>query len=414
MRVKQVVCLVVVCGLAARASGQTPQPPAGDHAGHDMAGPSPWMVMYDGALFATYNRQGGPRGVEEFVATNWLMGMASRRAGRGELTVSGMISLDPATAGATGYGELFQVGEAYRGAPLVDRQHPHDFVMQAALWWRVPLAGATSLTIGGAPVGAPALGPVAFMHRPSAAENSVAPLNHHRLDSTHVAMGVITAALDRGPWMVESSIFRGAEPDDQRWDVMDPGPLDSWSARLWFRPSARWELQVSHGRLNEPEELAPGDVRRTTASAAWFRPHDRGFTAATVAAGRNDEDHGASSGVLAEATHKRGLYSVYGRLETLQLDVVLLQSGATTGPDDDEHQHVAIVSAATIGAVRDLPRWRGFETGIGADLTGYRVPIAFQSTHGSRPLSFHVFFRLRPPAGSMGRMWNMRMGKSGH
>ena len=31
-------------------------------------------------------------------------------------------------------------------------------------------------------------------------------------------------------------------------------------------------------------------------------------------------------------------------------------------------------------------------------------------------MSFHVFFRLRPPAGAMGRMWNMRMAQpmAGH
>jgi len=32
-----------------------------------------------------------------------------------------------------------------------------------------------------------------------------------------------------------------------------------------------------------------------------------------------------------------------------------------------------------------------------------------QPSYGTHPVSFHVFFRLRPPAGAMGRMWNMRM-----
>jgi hypothetical protein len=36
--------------------------------------------------------------------------------------------------------------------------------------------------------------------------------------------------------------------------------------------------------------------------------------------------------------------------------------------------------------------------------------------YASHPVSFHVFFRLRPPAGAMGRMWNMRMSQpmAGH
>ena len=51
-----------------------------------------------------------------------------------------MLSLDPATLGADGYRELFQVGETLDDRPLVDRQHPHDFLMQAAVVWQVPLA----------------------------------------------------------------------------------------------------------------------------------------------------------------------------------------------------------------------------------------------------------------------------------
>ena len=50
-----------------------------------------------------------------------------------------------------GYGEMFQVGEALDGQPLVDRQHPHDFVMQLAAVWRTPLGDDTGLTIAGGP-----------------------------------------------------------------------------------------------------------------------------------------------------------------------------------------------------------------------------------------------------------------------
>ena len=36
-------------------------------------------------------------------------------------------------------------------------------------------------------MGEPALGPVPFMHRASAAENPTAPIAHHIFDSTHIA-----------------------------------------------------------------------------------------------------------------------------------------------------------------------------------------------------------------------------------
>ena len=395
MRARVVVCLSICLLLAPRVSRAQDA--------------SPWMLMSDGLLFATVNHQGGPRGGDEFVSTNWWMGMARRPAGKGQLTLTGMLSLDPATASARGYREIFQAGEVYNGQPIVDRQHPHDFVMQAAVVWRVPIDYRTGFTIAGGPVGEPALGPVAFMHRPSAAENPTAPLGHHTLDSTHIAMGVITAALDHGPFTIETSLFNGREPDDNRWDVMDPGPLDSWSARAWYEPSAEWQFQISHGFLKQPEAAEPGDVRRTTGSASWFKRRPDGFTAATVAVGRNDKEHGTFHALLAEATERRGLTSFYGRLEAVQTETALLQYGTAIDAGRDEAP--SRVTALTLGAVRDVTRWRGFEIGVGGDVTGYVVPDALRPSYGSHPTSFHLFLRVRPPAGHMGRMWNMRMTK---
>ncbi len=158
--------------------------------------------MQDGILFAEFNHQGGPRGGNEFVAPNWWMGMATRDFSRGRLTLTSMFSLDPATVGKDGYREIFQAGEALNGRPLIDRQHPHDLFMQLAAVWRMPVTEATGFTLAGGPVGEPSLGPVAFMHRASAADNPTAPLGHHTFDSTHIAFGVVTAAVDHGPWVV--------------------------------------------------------------------------------------------------------------------------------------------------------------------------------------------------------------------
>ena len=81
----------------------------------DMSDSSGWHLMQDGSLYLLFNSQGGPRGGDEFTAPNWWMGMATRRAGRGDLTLTGMFSLDPATVGTGGYREIFQVGEAVDG-----------------------------------------------------------------------------------------------------------------------------------------------------------------------------------------------------------------------------------------------------------------------------------------------------------
>jgi hypothetical protein len=152
-----------------------------------------WHVMQDGVIYGLFNQQGGPRGGREFVVPNWWMGMAIRKAGRHQFSLNGMFSLDPATVGKSGYREIFQVGETLDDKPLIDHQHPHDLFMQLAGAWRIDLPRDFALTVSGGPVGEPTLGPIAFMHRPSASGLILAPLGHHTFDSTHISFGVIGA-----------------------------------------------------------------------------------------------------------------------------------------------------------------------------------------------------------------------------
>jgi hypothetical protein len=380
-----------------------------------MPAASNWMLMQDGILFASVNRQGGLRGGTEVDAPNWWMGMASRSTSRGRLTFNAMISLDPATVGENGYRELFQAGEALNGRPLIDRQHPHDMFMQLAAIWSMSVGRSTGLTVAGGPAGEPALGPVAFMHRASAADNPTAPLSHHTFDSTHIAFGVVTTAVDHGPWVVEGSLFNGREPDQNRWDI-DFGRLDSVSGRVWYRPNSEWEFQASAGHLKEPEELEPGqNLVRSTASAAWTRTSGSNVSAITIGVGRNDTEHGARSGVFAEAARQTGAHTLYTRVEGVQVETAVLLTGAV--PEDAAAAAARnAVAALTIGGVQKLFAWRGFEGGLGADVTVYGVPTVLQPMYSAHPVSIHVFFRLRPPAGSMGRMWNMRMSQpmAGH
>ena len=395
---------------AAPASGDEP---AAQHEHMQMNMGSGWQLMQDGVLFAEFNHQGSDRGGNEFVAPNWWMGMASRSTSHGQFTFTSMLSLDPATVGKAGYREILQAGEALNGRPLIDRQHPHDFFMQLAAVWRLPVTASTGFTIAGGPVGEPALGPVAFMHRASAADNPTAPLSHHTFDSTHIAFGVVTAAIDHGPFVLEGSVFNGREPDENRWDF-DFGRMDSVSGRLWFKPNAAWEFQVSTGHLISPEQLEPGNIERTTASASWTQRNASDISSVTVGYGRNDTDHGTRQAVFVEGSRHVGLNTIYGRFEGLQVETALLQTDLVVeGPLADVKDPVF---AFTLGGVRDVMQIHGFHGGIGADVTFNRVPASLQPAYGSYPVSFHVFFRLRPPAGSMGRMWNMRMSQpmAGH
>ena len=397
---------LIACAFLALGDASFAQTPHDHGAMPAPDSPSGWHLMQDGIVFAGWNHQGGPRGGDEFVAPNWWMGMASRDTTRGRLTFTGMLSLDAATLGRDGYREIFQSGETLDGAPVIDRQHPHDLFMQLAAVWRMPVGASSGFTIAGGPVGEPALGPVAFMHRASAGDNPAAPLAHHLLDSSHIAFGVVTGAFDHGPFVVEASVFNGREPDDNRWNF-DFGAMDSFSGRVWYRPTSTWELQFSSGRLKDPEVLEPGSVVRTTASAQWTRAKDDDLASVTVAYGRNDTEHGSRNGVLVEGARQQGRTALYGRFEVLQVETALLLTGDAPGHDAAQDP----LAALTLGATRNVFRARGFDGAIGADVTLYAPATALRSAYSSSPVSFHLFFRLRPPTGGMGRMWNMRMSQ---
>jgi len=373
----------------------------------DAAGsPSKWRFMRDGALFAGLDDQGGLRGAKQFRSQNWWMFMGMHPLGNGTFTFTTMLSLEPLTATPAGYKELFQEGEAYKGLPNIDRQHPHDFLMQASASWRFHLGSKLGMTIAGAPVGEAALGPVAFMHRASAAENPTAPLSHHTFDSTHETMGVVSAALDLGPWMAEGSWFQGREPDDNRWNPMDAGKLDSYSGRLSYR-SGPWYIQVSSGYLTKPERLENIDVRRTTASASWTRIRGDDFLAFTAMVGENVRPFDTLHAEVVEGTDHKGRWSAYGRFEHLDVETEsLLFPLLVHKPHPFEL--IDPLAAFTLGAVFDFAKLRGYSLGVGADITTYKVPPVLKLDYGD-PVSFHVFFRLRLPSSSMGHMFNATM-----
>jgi hypothetical protein len=104
-----------------------------------------------------------------------------------------------------------------------------------------PVAENLAFSRYAAPSGEPALGPVAFMHRPSAMDNPSAPLSHHWQDATHITFGVLTAGIFSRSVKLEGSVFNGREPDENRWGI-DRIKLDSWSARLTLNPGRNWSF----------------------------------------------------------------------------------------------------------------------------------------------------------------------------
>ena len=374
-------------------AGMTPRDPM---AGMQMPG---WAWMVTGVARLALNDQGGPSGERDVESSNWNMLMGHHDLGSGRLTLMLMNSLEPATFEDDGSPELFQTGEAFEGRPLVDHQHAHDFIMNLSATWRAPLGKRSAAWAQLAPVGEPALGPTAFMHRASSGENPTAPLGHHWQDSTHITYNVITLGGGWGPLALEGSVFHGEEPDEDRWNI-DGGDLDSFSGRLTLRLRGGFSAQLSRGHLEDPEELVPGDLDRTTASIHYGATGERPL-AATLVWGRNDEEHGVSNSFLIEGAYAITVVDqVFARVEYVEKDQELLatkQLGAEAEPVE-----LASIRAFTAGYLRDFELWNVIRTGLGADLTAYRFPDALDESYGDSPISVHLFVRVRWIRGSRG------------
>jgi len=359
-----------------------------------------WQLMFHGVAFVNFEQQSGPRGYDKVFSTNWFMPMAQRSLGPGQLTIRTMLSLEPATVTNRFYPELFQQGETAFGRPINDGQHPHDFLMEiAALYdWKI---GEKALgSFYAAPVGDPAMGPVAYAHRASAAENPMAALGHHLEDSTHIANDVVTAGITYKLARFEASGFHGREPDENRWNL-DSGSIDSWSARLTLQPTSHWAGQYSFAHLTSPEAMHPlENLQRMTASLSYdFWPGKRQNLAATLLWGRN---HSLATGenfngYLAEATLHLSPQNFWGRIESVDRNNELLLGKQPEPPGFDE-QFLARVQAYTVGYDHELQIVPRVSTAIGGQVTLYHAPSFLTQVYGDHPTGAVLFVRFRPSA----------------
>jgi hypothetical protein len=377
---------------AFEASGTSWVPDSTPMAAHHLEAGA-WSLMLHGNLFVQYLQEWAPihRGSHQAGSINWFMAMARRQAAGGRLGARVMLSLEPWTIPGCGYPDLLASGELCEGDGLHDRQHPHDLFMEVAVEYEHPLGSSRSLTwhLYGGPSGEPALGPLAFPHRASAAGNPVAPISHHWLDATHISFGVATAGLSGRRWRAEASAFNGREPDESRGGF-DPGPLDSFSGRLTVRPYALLALQMSAGRLESAEQDFAGgaryDITRVTASAIYTR----GRLAATLAWGTNTERGQQTHAGLAEATiGLAGGHSVFGRAEL------------NSKPSHALHIHEQPGAILTVGKLQGgyvhYARMTGpLQMGLGGSLSAGLVPRSIQRNYGGVGIGMGVFAVVRP------------------
>jgi hypothetical protein len=406
----------------------------------------PWRLMLHANAFAANIQQqaNSPRNRDAFFSTNWIMPMAQRKLGAngkaGQLTVRAMFSLEPATVDQRNYPELFQQGETAFGAPIVDGQHPHDFIMELAALYDLPIAHHTLLSLYAAPIGDPAIGPTAYPHRQSASEDPIAALGHHQEDSTHIAFNVVTGGITYRWARIELSGFHGGEPDEHRW-AFQPSPnghaLDSISTRLTLSPTPDLTGQYSIAHVTSPEALYPGeDQQRQTASIMYHHsfgskpttampgmkmddmpgmnmsqsttaptlspmhmapdPHTDLATTFLWGRTRSLTDSSKENSYLAEALLRFASTNyLWTRLENAGRSNELLLTPGSPLPPNFVESPLGHVAATTLGYDHDIPLGPHLLAAPGAQITIYLTPTALLATYGSTPTAETIFIRFR-------------------
>ncbi len=347
-----------------------------------------WMVMAHGTVSAQYTDHSGPRGDDKTYITSMAMLTGERQTEWGRIQLKSMFSLEPLMSNR-GYPNLFATGETAGGAPLVDRQHPHDLFMELAARVDIDVADDTRLFVYGGPVGEPALGPSAFMHRGSARLNPEAPITHHWFDSSHITYGVATLGFATPKLQLEGSLFTGREPDERRWNIEKPR-FDSWSLRATLNPSPRWAMQISTGRLKQPEFLVhpDEDEQRTTASIHYA--NGNGLSAMAAFSAKDRKPGRLLTAFLAEANWDLDAHhTLFGRAENVRNDELF--------PDDANplHEVPFRVTKLQTGYGYRLPIGDSpFNLAVGGSLSAYLKADALDAAYGRNPWGYTLFMRL--------------------
>ena len=361
---------------------------------HIMPGPHD-MIMLQANVLPVYTDQGGPRGGTKFYAQSMAMAMWIHDLGGvlgdgAKLTGQVMFSLEPAMR-ARGYPLLFATGEEAYGRPLVDRQHPHDLFMELSARLDVPIGPGTRAFVYGGPVGEPALGPSAFMHRASAQYNPEAPITHHWFDSTHITYGVVTAGLAGKTWQIEASAFRGQEPDERRWNIESP-KLDSWSVRASLAPLPQWLMQASYGQLKQPEASHPHENERRFTTSAHFN-NGRGLSAMAGFSAKTRVPGATRTAWLGEANWDANPHdTLFGRIENVNNDELFPDPAAPL------HDRPFRLTKFEVGYAYRLRLVGPVQVALGGTGAIFAKPAALSAAYGKNPIGATVFakFSLNP------------------
>ncbi len=355
------------------------------HGAHLMLGS--WEVMAHGSGFLQDIREFGTRGSYQFGSVNWVMFVATDPVAGGALRVRAMASTEPWTVGARGYPELLQVAEPYHGDLVTDRQHPHELLSEAAAEFERALGSGVAVSVYAGPVGEPALGPVAYMHRPTAADDPMAPLGHHLQDVTHTSFGVVTVGAFTRSVKFEASAFNRAHPDDDRTNI-DPIRLDSYSGRVTVNPGREWSLAGWFGHIAAQSGAhTHAAVDRLGVSLMHAR---NGWLSTLIWGADVDAGRLRNSVLLESEAPLDGHDALFGRVEYVRRTAEDLALVGSVSPELD-------VGALTLGVARRVARFRTLVARLTAQGTVRVLPEELSLFYGSRnPLGVTLSLNVRP------------------
>jgi len=371
-----------------------------------------WMLSLQGALYAHYDDQSSQRGDHQLGITDWEMLMAMRPAGGGMLSLHVMTSIEPFVDGGRGYPLLLQTGGSYAHFPMHDRQHPHEALMELAAMFERAMSARVAWFAYAGLAGEPALGPVAFMHRPSAANDPAAPLGHHWQDAAHESFGVVTLGLNTRSLRLEGSLFNPREADENHLVADFRGAkLDSYAGRISWAASPRvvaaawWGYLNSHDRLDpetrmhrygasivtEQRGLAGGHWSSTLIWAMNVHHHGAG-SHEFLHGNPNASPHHHASSLLAETNLEIGRRNaVFARIEEVK------KSGEELGFQGGDLTALYDVRSYVAGFSRQLFEFGGLALGAGARASLAWLPRTLEHSYGTRrPTGLMVYLQVRP------------------
>ncbi len=340
-------------------------------------------------LNGVYDWQQGPRGDTDTFLSGMLMGMADRRFDADTLQFRAMVSPEP-LMGKSGYPLLLATGETANGlTPLIDVSAILMFMELSAAYSHALSAKDSVFLYAGLP-GEPAFGPPAFMHRQSILDSPEAPITHHWLDSMHISEGVVTSGYVHEDWKIEVSRFRGREPDQYRDDI-EPGALDSTSARLSWNPAREWSLQTSWAHQVSAEQLEPLlNQNKVSASAIYTRQiAGHSWWSTTIAWGRrrSSGEEALNAYMVESALNPSEKWTVFARAEHEQNNELVALSST---------QVAYTVGKTSIGVIRDFHLSDNVKIGFGALYAFNFVPQTLAALYGSSdPQGAMAFIRLK-------------------